>query len=95
MVPPPPTSTLPSSEVCQSTPPSSIIARICAIYSALASLEPPLPPRPVNLLKHTPWPISAAFFFSNTPAKLGSKPALTSLESMRLFCSARFTPRAQ
>ena len=36
--------------------------------SALASLLPDLPREPVYLLKHTPLPRYAAFFFSNMPA---------------------------
>ena len=63
--------------------------------AAWASLEPDLPRAPVYLLKHRPRPRNAAFFFSNTPAKPGSKPALTSLESIRLFISVRRTPSSQ
>ena len=53
-----------------------------------------MPRLPVNLLKHTPRPRKAAFFFSNTLAKAGSKPALTSLESIRLAQSARRSARS-
>ena len=66
MVPPPPMSTLPSSLVCQQTFASSITRRTAAMNSALASLAPLLPREPVYLLKHTPMPSMAVFFFSNT-----------------------------
>ena len=38
------------------------------MYSALASLLPDLPRAPVNLLKQTPLPRKAAFFYSKLAA---------------------------
>ena len=68
MVPPPPTSTLPSSAVWNDTPASSMTRRMRATYSAFASLEPLLPRLPVYLLNTRPRPKNAEFFASNALA---------------------------
>ena len=54
IVPPPPSSTLPSSPICQKTFALSIISMTLAIVSALASEAPDLPRAPVYFVSTTP-----------------------------------------
>ena len=89
IVPPPPTSTAPSSAVWNATLLSSMILRSSATYSALASLDPPFPPLPVYLLNTRPCAKNAEFFFSKLAAYNGSNAALTSEESILEFAIAR------
>ena len=79
-VPPPPTSTFPSSPVCQTTPFSLNNFLISPTNSAEASLEPPLPRDPVNFVSPAPQERKVELSGSHTSLKLGSNPALTSAE---------------
>ena len=79
-VPPPPTSTLPISPVCQITPFSSNVFLSQPINSASASFEPPFPREPVNFVIPAPQETYAELSGSLTSRKLGSYAAFTSAE---------------
>ena len=85
IVPPPPSSTFPSSLIWNLTLLSSKSLRSLATYSALASLAPDLPLAPVYLFNPTPLPKNDAFLFSATEAYIGSKAPSTSAESISEF----------
>ena len=83
MVPPPPTSTAPSSPVCQYTPFSSMIWITLAMVSALASLLPDFPLAPVYFVRTQPLLMALEFLSSYTEAKVGSYAAFTSEDRHR------------
>ena len=82
IVPPPPTSTLPSSATWYAIFFDSKRFLISATYSAFASYAPPFPLAPVYLFNPIPYPKYEALFFSDTLAYIGSNPASTSADNI-------------
>ena len=95
MVPPPPTSTLPSSPICQMTLLSLKMVRTLDMNSAEASEEPPLPPPPVYFMRAMPQLIFGMLWGEETSPKPGSWRAQTSAESMAECSRARRVSRSE